>query len=259
MKRKLCVGLLGLLLSLQWAQGVAAFDFVPGTEINRPSLEEREEKGEYLPTFSSVVFTDGKIQATPNSEARAYVVENVGRNNQPFSKRLPAPTESTSNYVPLSKAYTGVAEEVKPTSPPTSPSKKASSASEGLEERRQFLTVKTKTGKVFYLIINHDSNSEEAQLLTEVSEQDLLNFIVKQGNVQLVESTEKPVATQPVKEEIPAEKEEEKTESSNWGLYLLLLVVGLGAGAGVYYLKFKKPATTAENEEEEDFLEDEED
>ncbi|MTV94348.1 DUF4366 domain-containing protein, partial [Streptococcus pneumoniae] len=42
-------------------------------------------------------------------------------------------------------------------------------------DARQFVTFTTKNGKTFHLIINHDEDSENVMLLTEVSEDDLLN------------------------------------------------------------------------------------
>ena len=44
-------------------------------------------------------------------------------------------------------------------------------------DARQFITFQTKNGKTFYLIINHDEDSENVMLLTEVSEDDLLNMV----------------------------------------------------------------------------------
>ena len=41
-------------------------------------------------------------------------------------------------------------------------------------DARQFITFQTKNGKTFHLIINHDEDSENVILLTEVSEDDLL-------------------------------------------------------------------------------------
>lgn len=46
-------------------------------------------------------------------------------------------------------------------------------------DARQFITFQTKNGKTFYLIINHDEDSENVMLLTEVSEDDLLNMVEK--------------------------------------------------------------------------------
>lgn len=46
-------------------------------------------------------------------------------------------------------------------------------------DARQFVTFQTKSGKTFHLIINHDEQSENVLLLTEVSEDDLLNMVEK--------------------------------------------------------------------------------
>lgn len=46
-------------------------------------------------------------------------------------------------------------------------------------DARQFITFQTKNGKTFHLIINHDEDSENVMLLTEVSEDDLLNMVEK--------------------------------------------------------------------------------
>lgn len=48
-------------------------------------------------------------------------------------------------------------------------------------DARQFITFQTKNGKTFYLIINHDEDSENVMLLTEVSEDDLLNMVEKRS------------------------------------------------------------------------------
>ena len=46
-------------------------------------------------------------------------------------------------------------------------------------DARQFITFQTKNGKTFHLIINHDETQENVMLLTEVSEDDLLNMVEK--------------------------------------------------------------------------------
>lgn len=71
-------------------------------------------------------------------------------------------------------------------------------------DARQFITFKTKNGKTFHLIINHDEQGENVMLLTEVSEDDLLN---------MVEAKEKPkevVKEEPVKQEKTEEVKPEK-------------------------------------------------
>src|SRR5699024_11909389 len=68
-------------------------------------------------------------------------------------------------------------------------------------DAREFLTFQTKSGKVFHLIINHDEPDSNVQLLTEVSEQDLLNMI---------EQDEERNGTNKVK--VEHKKEEAETE-----------------------------------------------
>ncbi len=41
------------------------------------------------------------------------------------------------------------------------------------------LLLRLKTAKVFHLVINHDEENENVMLLTEVSEDDLLNMVEK--------------------------------------------------------------------------------
>ncbi|EQB23990.1 membrane protein [Streptococcus equi subsp. zooepidemicus SzS31A1] len=117
-------------------------------------------------------------------------------------------------------------------------------------DARQFITFQTKNGKTFHLIINHDENSENVMLLTEVSEDDLLNMIEKKEAPK-----QEIVKEEPVKEEVKPEKKEEK---SNLGTYIiLLLVVGGSLGAGYYFKAVKKKEDKeleALEEEDDDFF-----
>ena len=119
-------------------------------------------------------------------------------------------------------------------------------------DARQFITFKTKNGKTFHLIINHDEQGENVMLLTEVSEDDLLN---------MVEAKEKPkevVKEEPVKQEKTEEaKSEKKEEKSSTGTYILLALVTLGAlGAGYYFkvAKKKEDKELESLEEDDDFF-----
>ncbi|RRA66156.1 DUF4366 domain-containing protein [Streptococcus agalactiae] len=117
-------------------------------------------------------------------------------------------------------------------------------------DARQFITFQTKNGKTFYLIINHDEDSENVMLLTEVSEDDLLNMVEKKEAPK-----QEVVKEEPVKEEVKPEKKDKK---SNLGTYIiLLLVVGGALGAG-YYFKIVKKKEDKEleplEEEDDDFF-----
>lgn len=134
-------------------------------------------------------------------------------------------------------------------------------------DARQFITFQTKNGKTFHLIINHDETQENVMLLTEVSEDDLLNMVEKKEAPKQEISKEEPT-----KEEAKPEKKEEK---SNLGTYIiLLLVIGGALGAGYYFKVVKKKEdkelealeeedddffSEAESEEETDEAEDKED
>ena len=119
-------------------------------------------------------------------------------------------------------------------------------------DARQFITFKTKNGKTFHLIINHDEQGENVMLLTEVSEDNLLN---------MVEAKEKPkevVKEEPVKQEKTEEaKPEKKEEKSSMGTYILLVLVTLGALGAGYYFKIAKKKEDKELEaleEDDDFF-----
>ncbi|MDY6084172.1 MAG: DUF4366 domain-containing protein [Dialister sp.] len=117
-------------------------------------------------------------------------------------------------------------------------------------DARQFVTFTTKSGKTFHLIINHDEDSENVLLLTEVDEDDLLNMVEKKEEPKVVkeELVQKVEETQPVKKEEPQPK-------SNLGTILLMILVASGvAGAGYYFkvVKAKEKKELEELEEPED-------
>ena len=116
-------------------------------------------------------------------------------------------------------------------------------------DARQFISFKTKSGKVFHLIINHDEQDQNVMLLTEVSEDDLLNMIEQKES--------KPAITkeEPEKEESKEEQKPKKMEESgSMGSYVLLIFVVVLVMAVAYYFKVvkKKEAEAVESLEEED-------
>lgn len=116
-------------------------------------------------------------------------------------------------------------------------------------DARQFISFKTKSGKVFHLIINHDEQNQNVMLLTEVSEDDLLNMVEQKES--------KPAITkeEPEKEESKEEQKPKKMEESgSMGSYVLLVFVVVLVMAVAYYFKIvkKKEAEAVESLEEED-------
>lgn len=116
-------------------------------------------------------------------------------------------------------------------------------------DARQFISFKTKSGKVFHLIINHDEQDQNVMLLTEVSEDDLLNMVEQK------ESKPEITKEEPEKEESKEEQKPKKMEESgSMGSYVLLIFVVVLVMAVAYYFKMvkKKETEAIESLEEED-------
>lgn len=131
---------------------------------------------------------------------------------------------------------------------------------------RQFITFQTKSGKSFYLIINHDKASENVQLLTEVSERDLLemskkeapiiskNILNNQKKEELTNSSVQSNKNTNVEVEASTSnstKEKTNKNKSNFLSLLSIIVISLGIVA-VYYKFFKKKKKTKEEIEKEE-------
>lgn len=126
-------------------------------------------------------------------------------------------------------------------------------------DARQFITFKTKSGKTFHLIINYDEEGQNVMLLTEVSEDDLLNMVeAKEKPKEEVKKIEEvPLPTEATKEETVKEEPKKKEESKGAGLYIFLgLLVMAVVGAGYYFKIYKKKQEESEDEEDYNELED---
>jgi len=126
---------------------------------------------------------------------------------------------------------------------------------------KQFFTIKTKSDKVFYLVVDESYNEQTAYLLTEASENDLLNFVNYDGNT--VELGQTNIYTidrdsNRTKEEAEINKEEPEKKSKVKRSYTPVILVIVLVGIVAYYLKLKKGGSEQDEEEEYDAELDEE-
>lgn len=135
---------------------------------------------------------------------------------------------------------------------------------------KEFYTIKTKSDKVFYLIVDKDKTDENVYLLTEVGENDLLNFtdtnMVTLPQNQAIAESALPLETEKITETpepevtiIPEEEEEPEKKSNNSGTILLMLLVLAGVCGAYYYWKFMKGRNTSFDYEEDEDDDEEED
>ena len=112
------------------------------------------------------------------------------------------------------------------------------------DDTKQFLTIQTKKGNTFYMVIDRSSNTENVYMMSLVDENDLAEFLdetekskeTEESTVVIPETTPE---TTPVAEEETEVKKEEKTEEQTGmnvkGLGEIALAAILGvAGSAVY-------------------------
>lgn len=123
---------------------------------------------------------------------------------------------------------------------PLTPDGNGTIADDTASGSKQFITVQTKNGNYFYLILDRDREGENAYMLSQIDEADLEEFIEKEEPEVQPPIFEEPEITVPKPEPVP---EPEKTVNAGNAVVTLLILVAIGGGAFYYFkvLPDKKP------------------
>jgi len=109
---------------------------------------------------------------------------------------------------------------------------------------KEFYTISTVDGDIFYLIIDRQRNTQNVYFLNAVTELDLLALAVKNeralpaGTVLLPQESQTDDESQDPPETV--EPETPSKESSKTSLYVFLAIAVIGGGGAAYYFKIVK-------------------
>ena len=149
---------------------------------------------------------------------------------------------------------------------------------ENEQKSKQFITVQTKNGNYFYIIIDRSGDTENVYFLNLVDEADLFALLETDEETTVEETEPTPVCvcedkciTGSIntdceicavkmkdcigKEAVPVPSDTEPgPEENNSGLLLIVLLLAAGGGAAVYFLKFcKDKPKTADTTDLDDY------
>lgn len=124
---------------------------------------------------------------------------------------------------------------------PLTPDGNGTLADDTVSGSKQFITIETKNGNYFYLILDRDREGSNACMLAQIDEADLEEFVEKEEEPVVMEPViqePEPVVTEPAPEEQPETESKGKEKGNSMLSLLILAAVG---GAAFYYFKVFKP------------------
>ena len=129
----------------------------------------------------------------------------------------------------------------------------------------EYMTVQTKCGAVFYLVIDRSADSENVYFLNQVDELDLMaimddaqkqeyeNSLQEEPMIQETPADDEPVVDEPVEEEPQA-----GLQTNNLALFGVIGVIAVAVIGGYAFMKKKAKKDGADLDEDLEFYDDEE-
>ena len=123
------------------------------------------------------------------------------------------------------------------------------------EDGKEFYSITTENGNIFYLIVDRQRNSNNIYLLNAVTERDLLPFVSSHEDT-FNPVPQPPVITEPEPEQTPEPAPEPEPSESNIGMIILIVLIIGGVIGAAYYIKVVKPKKEAFDDDfgTEDFI-----
>jgi len=124
---------------------------------------------------------------------------------------------------------------------------------------KEFFTITTEAGNVFYLIVDRQSDSENVYLLNAVTEADLMALAEADGSGSSqsaipVPTTPTPEPTEPIEPTPTPDPVPEEPKDDSAGSMIFIVIAVLAAGGAGYYFKILKPKKDAAAQAEDDMF-----
>jgi hypothetical protein len=164
--------------------------------------------------------------------------------NPYYAEPLPDP-EETESAIPVET----------PENQPFTPSGTGTVVDNVTEKNgKEFFTITTDAGNVFYLIVDRQRAEENVYLLNAVTEDDLAALAEKseKKDESAIPVPPAPTTTTEQPEVTPAPEEPPAAESNNSGMMIFIVIAALAAGGAGYYFKIVRPKQQAADDEFDD-------